>query len=120
MSPADLVQKWQQEAAQYDRDGQPGARLLQRVADELEAALRAASDDVLTLGEAAKESGYSADHLRREIRVGNVPNAGRRNAPRIRRGDLPVKAGRLTRPRTDTTSPVQIARSVVHARPIAR
>ncbi len=120
MSPADLVTIWRQQAAQYDRDGQPGGRLLTRVARELEESLTAEANSVLTLAEASQASGYSVDHLRREIRVGNVPNAGRKNAPRIRRGDLPLKAGRLIPMQRDTTSAVQIARSVVHARPTAR
>jgi hypothetical protein len=41
--------------------------------------------------EAARESGYSAEHLGRLIRTGRIPNAGRRSAPRVRRGDLPAK-----------------------------
>ncbi|MDE2782551.1 MAG: hypothetical protein OXK77_06320, partial [Gemmatimonadota bacterium] len=42
--------------------------------------------------EAARESGYSADHLGRLVRDGRIPNAGRPGAPRIARTDLPRKA----------------------------
>src|SRR5512134_1380793 len=93
MAPADLVTAWRQQASAYERDGQSGARLLTRCADELEEAIRSGDDAPLTLSDAARVSGYSTDHLRRELREGHIPNAGRKHAPRIRRGDLPRKAG---------------------------
>ncbi|HKV51093.1 MAG TPA: hypothetical protein VJO52_07835 [Gemmatimonadaceae bacterium] len=72
---------------------------LERVCDEVLADLGALQNeferDVLTLGGAAAESGYSTDHLRRLIRDGKVPNAGRRHAPLVRRCDLPIKPGHL-------------------------
>lgn len=72
---------------------------LERVCDEVLADLGAIQDDferdVLTLGEAAAESGYSTDHIRRLIRDGKLPNAGRRHSPLVRRGDLPMKPGHL-------------------------
>lgn len=37
-------------------------------------------------------TGYSPAHLGRLVREGKIPNHGRTNAPRVRRGDLPVKA----------------------------
>lgn len=67
------------------------AAALEGAAVQLEAALRHADDELLTLTEAAAVSGYSADHLGRLVRDGTIRNAGRPNAPRIRRGDLPVK-----------------------------
>jgi len=67
-----------------------GAESCDAMLAELGAALEA-----LSLPQAASESGYSADHLAREVRVGRIPNAGRRGAPRIRRGDLPRKPGRI-------------------------
>jgi hypothetical protein len=59
--------------------------------EELEAAVREGEDDLLDLQEAATESGYSADHLSRLLRAGKLPQAGKRNAPKIRRRDLPRK-----------------------------
>jgi hypothetical protein len=52
---------------------------------ELEAALHDSEEELLDLQEAAPESGYSPDHLGRLVRDGKIPNAGRRNAPKIRR-----------------------------------
>ena len=45
----------------------------------------------MSLVEAASECGYSADHLGRLVRSGQIPNAGRANAPKVRRRDLPKK-----------------------------
>jgi hypothetical protein len=71
----------------------PSAASFEVAADELEAALRDEREQPLTLGQAAAESGYSEDHLGRELRLGRVPNAGKRHAPRIRRADLPTSRG---------------------------
>ena len=68
------------------------AKVAELHAMQLREALRAASDESLTLAEAAAESGYSKRRLRELVPEGSVPNAGRKGAPRIRRGDLPRKA----------------------------
>jgi len=62
---------------------------------ELDTLVSDSANEALSLRQAAAESGYSADHLAREVRAGRILNAGRRGAPRIRRGDLPRKLGRL-------------------------
>jgi hypothetical protein len=96
---ADLVNTWRQQATAYDRDGQPGARLLARVADELEAALATTGDALVPLNDAARLSGYSADHLGRLIRDGKLVNMGTRHRPRVRVGDLPRKPALTARRR---------------------
>ena len=50
--------------------------------------------EVLSLSEAAAESGYSKRRLRELLTEGKVPNQGERGRPRILRADLPLKAGR--------------------------
>ena len=47
----------------------------------------------LNLQQGAAESGYSPDHLGRLVKAGEIPNAGRENAPRILRKHLPRKPG---------------------------
>jgi len=74
--------------------GDASATALERAAADLEAALAREQDALLTLEQAAQESGYSADHLRHLVAEGTVPNAGRRGAPRVRRGDLPTRPGK--------------------------
>jgi hypothetical protein len=65
------------------------ARFWTLAADELEAWTEQHELEALPLAVAADESGYSASWLGKMISEGRVPNAGRPNAPMIRRGDLP-------------------------------
>ncbi len=94
------------------------ATALDRAADELEAQLRAEGDAELNLEQAAAECGYSPRHLARLVRDGTVANAGRKNAPRIRRADLPRKPGTLPPGQPAATfvgDRGRIARAVVHS-----
>lgn len=50
-------------------------------------------NEALTPDQAAEETGYSAEHLRRKIRDGTIPNAGEEGSPRVLRKDLPRKPG---------------------------
>ena len=113
-----LVARWQHRAEDLRPYAPAAAAAFEHAAAELESALRAADADLLTLKEAAQESGYSADHLGRLIRDGVVPNAGRRHAPRIRRADLPRKAATLAAtanaPHLLGASATQVARSLIH------
>lgn len=94
---------------------------LDRVCDEVIADLGALDEaygqELLTLSEAAEESGYSQDHLRRLIREGKLTNAGRHHAPLVRRADLPRKPGHLRSGRTGINNAApsreQIVRAVV-------
>ena len=84
---------WRERAEVFRRHG--ATDICQTVivlADELEAAIQAEAEHVLTLAEAARESGLSPDHIGRLIREQRLPNVGRRGAPRVRRGDLPRRA----------------------------
>lgn len=90
-----LAGSWR-ERAQRLQDwgaGEGLARAWKLAAMELEQALREQQGATLNLQEAARESGFSSDHLGELVRQGKIPNAGRRNAPRILRADLPIKRG---------------------------
>lgn len=92
---ADLADRWRADAAVLRRYGAtPEAEQLEARADELEAAERDAGAEMLTLGQAAEESGYSKRRIRELVAEGAVPNAGRKGAPRVRRGDLPRRPKR--------------------------
>ena len=85
-----LPQQWREKAKLFRQHGHEAtARTYEVCSAELEAAVRGGAQELLDLKEAARESGYSADHLGRLVRDGKIPNAGRRNAPKIRRIDLP-------------------------------
>ena len=87
--PAD----WRQQAKSLRRyGGETPATAIERCADDLDATLRERDETTLSLVEAARESGYSREHLGRLVRDGKIPNAGRPNAPRIARIHLPRKA----------------------------
>src|SRR5437016_13420514 len=68
-----------------------GARLCEDVLHDFEAVTRAEDDAELSLSEAAAESGYSSDHLRRLHRLGKVPAFRKGRNLFFRSGDLPRK-----------------------------
>ena len=91
--PSTLSTTWRERAELLASFGDPNcARIWQLAAAELDEAQRALGAETLTLAEAARESGYSQDHLGSLIRRGKLPNAGRLHAPLIRRSDLPIKS----------------------------
>ena len=88
----DLVSQWRTEVDLLRKRGSKAvAAAVESCAGELEQTLVEADLEALTLDQAAEESGYSKSHLSRLIAADRLPNAGRRNAPRIKRGDLPRK-----------------------------
>jgi hypothetical protein len=92
MTPHDLAARWRADAETHEQYGATQlAHVCRMHADALDAALRSEADDVLDLTTAAQLSGYSPDRLRHKVASGELPNAGKRGAPRIRRGDLPMK-----------------------------
>ena len=93
----ELMARWVDEALRLrNRYAMETAALIcEAHARELEAAVREVSAELLTVAEAATESGYSEQHIRALVAAGEIPNAGRKGRPRVRRGDLPHrKAGR--------------------------
>lgn len=121
MSPEEFAAKWAAEAELLSRRRAQvdGAALLREVLADFAAVTRADAEEVLNLREAARESGFSADHLGQLVREGKIPNAGRARSPRIRRRDLPRKPSAL---RTEAVplnllgaTPGQIARAVVNS-----
>ena len=113
-----LPANWRRRAKALRRYGsEPPAVALERCADELEATIRDRDETTLSLVEAARESGYSRDHLGRLVRDGKIPNAGRPNAPRIARRHLPRKAPAeaplAEEPRPRERSNTQIVQSII-------
>lgn len=95
-TPALLPACWRARAVDLRAYGaDTAATTLERVAGELDAALSSASS-TLSLTEAARQSGYTADHIGRLIRNGSLPNVGRKHSPRVRACDLPRKAAVAT------------------------
>ena len=115
-----LPAKWRRQAKSLRRyGGDTPAAALERCAADLEAALVERDETTFSLVEAARESGYSADHLGRLVRDGKIPNAGRPGAPRIALKDLPRKASAPAEPRlaekrrSGDVSNAQIVQSII-------
>jgi hypothetical protein len=113
------VAKWSGEAETLRRLGAHvvGATLIEAILTDLRHVKDGEASEPLTLKQAARESGLSAEHLGRLVREGTIPNAGRWHAPRILRRDLPRKPGALREPPPTPqlvgATPGQIARAVV-------
>ncbi len=115
--PADLPTAFKAIAAdarEYTAD-ERAAAIWERAAEMVEESLRRSGLERLTLPQAALESGYSIDHLRRLIDEGTIPDAsGADGSKAILRMDLPRKPGHgvaAARPPV-ASSRVQAARAV--------
>jgi len=90
MTIAELRQAWTNRRDEWRKLGVQvdGARLAEEVLAELEQLAAADAEELLTLTDAAREAQLHPDSIGRAIRQGRIQNAGRQNAPRVRRGDL--------------------------------
>ena len=119
MFPSDLALEWLKLADQQDQLGATAqASTLRYCAERLDSGLKAEDTTLLTLNEAAEESGFSPDHLGRLVREGKIPNAGRSGAPRIARRCLPTKSTRKSHgvaedPEQSDSSFEQIVQSII-------
>jgi excisionase family DNA binding protein len=91
------------------------ATLIDQLLAELALATADQHTTLLTLTQASHVSGYSADHLGRLVRTGELTNYGRPHAPRVRTGDLPRRARRPLGASTDY-DPAADASSLRHPR----
>lgn len=92
---SDLATTWRTRAAERrDEADEARARCYERAATELETTLRTMGDEPLDLPTASRESGIPVETLRKKIARGELPQAGRRHAPKIRRADLPSRGRR--------------------------
>ena len=121
MNALALSAEWRRHAETLRAFGAaPQAEAVDRCADDLERALASDEGELLTLQQAARLSGYTADHLGRPLRQGTLTNLGRRRAPLLRRGELPRKAAALPAQLAGLhlpgADPRQVARAVVASR----
>ena len=113
---SDLPSRWRDRAQGCREIGdERGALMYTKLAEELEEALRDSDGALLTLAEASRRSGYSADHLARLIKQGALRDYGRKHAPLVRETELPKKprSPALTAATNGRISKSQIARAVV-------
>lgn len=106
MTVTELPQRFRETAEFLRRTAaaEQAATAWEGAATELEEALREEANEALNLQEAARESGYSVSALGKMVREGRIRNVGRKNAPKIRRADLPRKpTGLAPRGRADSS-----------------
>lgn len=115
MTVEELFAKWNREPETLRRRGAlvNGADLCTELLADVETVLALDNDTPLSLPQAAAISGYSSEHLGRLVRSGSIPNAGRPNAPRIRKGDLPRKPARLAKRELGPYDPDADARTLL-------
>lgn len=93
-----LIENWLANAPLFREHGQEGiAVAYERCAEDLRDALRTEEEEILTIKQAASETGYSEGHLRRLVGDGKIPNAGRKGSPKIARRDLPGRKAAVDR-----------------------
>jgi hypothetical protein len=94
-----FLSNWRGLAQTLRQEGdERGAALIDRRAAELDAWLHDQAGAAASVQTAAAATGYSEDHLRRQITRGEVPNVGVKHKPAIRRGDLRPKHARSLAP----------------------
>ncbi len=90
----DLARRWRDEAAHLRHRGMDReAHLIESFANDYEETLQEWHVEALTLEVAADESGFKYSTLQQRLASGDLPNAGEKGAPRIRRCDLPDRGG---------------------------
>ena len=89
-----LAEKWRSDADVLEQRGASSVAAVWRLAaDELDVFLSAWETERLAIAEAVQESGYTRSALEKMLRRGDIVNAGEKGKPRVRRCDLPRKAG---------------------------
>jgi len=119
LTPEAFIDQWTHRLNEYRAVAAQvnGEKICERVLADFNALREAEAHTVLTLAEAAIRSGYSEEHLGRLVRDGKIPNSGRRGAPRIRVGDLPLRpATKVAGPRSAAYDPVTDARTLLNRR----
>ena len=94
-----LIEAWRDRADHLRRYAPEVAAAWEDAAAELEKYDREDAQTILTRVQAAKESGYTPDHISRLIAEKRIKNVGRKGKPLVRRGDLPRKP----KPRAERT-----------------
>jgi excisionase family DNA binding protein len=95
---ASVTQSWLDRARLFEEhESGEAAAAYRRASEELEFALKEWEDELLTIEQAAEESGYSEDHLRELVRESKLPAEradGKKSRIKLRRRDLPRKPGK--------------------------
>jgi hypothetical protein len=93
IDPSDLLERWHADEEHLAAYGaREAAEALRRCRSDLSTWWRERQLDELTLEEAAAYSGLAYGTLSNKVRAHEIPNAGDKHRPRVRRCDLPMRA----------------------------
>ena len=114
--PAALAARWREDAEVLRRYGAASrARMLERLAAELEESLVGGGEELVDLSRAVALSGFTRGHLRRLMGDSKLIPAGHKGRePLFRVSDLPRKPGH-TAAESHPRTPLEIAREVIGA-----
>ncbi len=114
MTRDEFVVRWRARSDELARLGAlvDGVKVCGEVLNDFELVCQGEDDAELTLDEAAGESGYSRDHLRRLVREDKVRAYKRGRHLFFRRADLPKKPLKVDEPRIGAYDPIADARRV--------
>lgn len=89
-----LLKGWREEAHTLrNRYGdEVRAKLLETLSAELQEVLHSDEEQTYNLADAAALTNYTADYLGRKVRSGDIPNRGRKHAPRVRLSECPKRS----------------------------
>lgn len=92
---AELRTRWQQRGDEFRLLGAlvNGEAVVREFLGDLERFEQSLRSEAITLKEASMLGGYSVDRLQHLVAAGQIENVGRRNRPRVRRCDVPIKNG---------------------------
>ena len=88
-----LPAQWRNRATEIEPYAPPVALALRTCADELEKHEQEGDGELISVAQAAIETGWSVDGIGGMIADGRVPNHGTKRRPKVRRGDIPRKPG---------------------------
>ena len=116
----ELAQEWRDRAEDFDQHGcEQVALTYGKVAEEVVRMLDGWDDEYLSVKQAAAESGYSEEYLRRLVRNGNIDARAKERSKgrtQVRRADLPTRSRLATRggagSRAPDYDPVEDARGI--------
>jgi len=97
MTRDEILDRWRARQAEWTAldVSLSGERVAAEVLRDMEALLDGEGSEPIGLREAARRTGYTADHIGKLVRDGKIPNAGRPKAPLVRLRDLPKKRLRI-------------------------
>jgi hypothetical protein len=90
----ELRQRWRSEAEHLRPYNAGAAHAYESAARDLEEALTTSQNPLLSLAQAAEQSGYHRESLARMVRKGRLRNYATSRRPLVRAQDLPKKAER--------------------------